>query len=99
MKLKSKIIRILYFSDNKSVEGKDKIIKLLKNELNENVDEKSVSKAISSINNYGLISINNKSQCSVYYLTENGVNRVENLLTGSDIEEKIKEATGKIQYS
>lgn len=92
MNLKSKIIRILYFSENKKVKGKDKLINLLENELDHNTDTEKLEESVQSVSNYGLVSIKKREQNSIYSLTEDGVDRVESLLSGSELENKIKNA-------
>lgn len=90
MKLKSKIVRIIYFTDNKEL-NKEKLKNVLNKQVSDNnVDMDEITSKAESLKNHNLIDTYENNGYEVLKLTDEGENRVEKLLTGSEVETKIK---------
>jgi ribonuclease HII len=90
MKLKSKIVRIIYFTDSKKLNKN-----LLRNILNKQIDDKEVemdriNSETESLKNHNLITTYHSNGSEVFKLTDEGETRVEKLLTDSEVENKIR---------
>lgn len=90
MKLKSKIVRIIYFTDNKEL-NKEKLNNVLNKQVSDNnFDMDEITSKAESLKNHNLIDTYENNGYEVLKLTDEGENRVEKLLTGSEVETKIK---------
>lgn len=92
MNTKSKIIRVLYFASGSISED---VMKNLINKISEKSDSMNIEKSTKTLKNHGLINITKGEKGTNYELTESGQERVEKLLTGSEIENEIMNTVKK----